>query len=122
VAAAFARAGREHGAALEPAAFADAALVVECVAEDVAVKRAVLSAVEPWLDPAAALVTNTSSLSLDELADALGRPEAFGGLHFMHPAHLTRVVEVVGSELARRRPLPAPRQSTIRRQAAERED
>ncbi len=86
-----------RSAPLAPASFAEAALVVECVAEDAAVKRAVLTMVEPWLGDEAILATNTSSLSLDELAGALERPERFGGLHFLHPAHLTALVEVVAA-------------------------
>jgi len=86
-----------RSAPLAEASFAEAALVVECVAEDADVKRAVLTAVESWLGAEAILVTNTSSLPLDELAAAVRRPERFGGLHFLHPAHLTGVVEVVAA-------------------------
>jgi 3-hydroxybutyryl-CoA dehydrogenase len=90
-----------RGAPLEHATFAGAALVVECVVEDLALKRAVLSQVEPWLDADCVVVTNTSSLPLDELADALRLPGRFAGLHFLHPAHLTGVVEIVaGSRTA----------------------
>lgn len=85
------------GAPLAPATFAHAALVVECVAEDLAVKRALLTTVEPWVPPEGIIVTNTSSLPVDELAESLQRPGRFGGLHFLHPAHLTGVVEIVAA-------------------------
>jgi 3-hydroxybutyryl-CoA dehydrogenase len=88
---------RVRPAPLEPTTFAGAALVVECVAEDVAIKRALLKQLEPWLPQDCVLATNTSSLPLDELADGLTRPERFAGLHFLHPAHLTGVVEIVAA-------------------------
>jgi len=84
-------------AALEPATFVRAAIVIECVTEELAVKRSLLTLVEPWLDPDALVVTNTSSLPLDEIAQVLRRPGRFAGLHFLHPAHLTGVVEVIAA-------------------------
>jgi len=80
---------------LEAATFAEAALVVETVAEDLEVKRDVLARVEAWCPAEAALVSNTSSLRIADIATALARPERFAGLHFLKPAHLTAVVEVI---------------------------
>lgn len=83
--------------------FADADVVVETVVEDLDVKTPLLSSVEAWLSDDALIATNTSSLSLESIAAGLRRPERFGGLHFLHPAHVTGVVEVVAaptSELA----------------------
>jgi 3-hydroxybutyryl-CoA dehydrogenase len=88
-------AGTVEAAAIAPGAFGDAALVVETVVEDAAVKRALLARLEPWCPPGAVLATNTSSLRIADLAAALARPGRFGGLHFLKPAHLTAVVEVV---------------------------
>lgn len=102
-----ARAGRDRAVALGgdgdritadglgPAALEGAALVVETVTEDLEVKRDLLSRVEPWCPEGAVIATNTSSLRIADLAVALRRPERLAGLHFLKPAHLTAVVEVV---------------------------
>ncbi len=76
-------------------AFASAGLVVETIAEDGDAKRELLGRVSGWLAPGALVATNTSSLRVADLAGALARPEAFAGLHFLKPAHLTAVVEVI---------------------------
>ncbi len=81
--------------ALDAPAFAGAALVVETVAEDLALKRELLARVESWSPADAILATNTSSLRIADIASALTRPERFAGLHFLKPGHLTAVVEVV---------------------------
>jgi 3-hydroxybutyryl-CoA dehydrogenase len=82
-------------AGLEPAAFAGATLVVETVTEDRAVKHQLLARIGGWWGEDTLVVTNTSSLSITDLADAVPAPERFAGLHFLNPAHLTTVVEVV---------------------------
>jgi 3-hydroxybutyryl-CoA dehydrogenase len=82
-------------AAIAPDAFAGAALVVETIAEDLAAKRDLLARVEPWCAPDAVIASNTSSLRIADLAVALARPARLAGLHFLKPAHLTAVVEVV---------------------------
>ncbi|KPH99238.1 3-hydroxybutyryl-CoA dehydrogenase [Actinobacteria bacterium OV450] len=74
---------------------AGAALVVEAVVEDVAVKRAVFEALEDVVAPDTLLATNTSSLSVTELAAGLAHPGRFLGLHFFNPAPLLPLVEVV---------------------------
>lgn len=68
-------------------------LVVETVPESVDLKRAVLRAAESRAP--AVLATNTSALSIDELAGALRAPERFLGLHFFNPVWSIPVVEVV---------------------------
>jgi len=70
-------------------------LVVEAVVERMAVKRAVLREVEGVVGPDAVIATNTSSLSVDEMAEALERPERFAGMHFFNPVHRMPLVEVV---------------------------
>ncbi|MCA9739071.1 MAG: 3-hydroxyacyl-CoA dehydrogenase NAD-binding domain-containing protein [Gemmatimonadota bacterium] len=75
--------------------FAQADLVVEAVVEKMAVKKAVLAEVEGVVRPDAVLASNTSSLSIDEMATALARPERFGGLHFFNPVHRMPLIEVV---------------------------
>ena len=77
-------------------ALAGAHLVVETIVEEVEPKRGVLARAEELAAPDAILTTNTSSLSVDEVGDELQRPERFAGLHFLNPAELVQVVEVVG--------------------------
>ena len=90
-----------EAAVIEAPAFAGADLVVETVVEDLEVKRALLVRIEPWCPAEAVLATNTSSLRIADIASPLGRPERLAGLHFLKPAHLTAVVEVVpGPETA----------------------
>ncbi|MFD4136704.1 3-hydroxyacyl-CoA dehydrogenase [Streptomyces goshikiensis] len=81
--------------AAELADLADAALVIEAVVEDVTVKRALFAALEEVVSPDALLATNTSSLSVTELAAGLAHPGRFLGLHFFNPAPLLPLVEVV---------------------------
>jgi 3-hydroxybutyryl-CoA dehydrogenase len=73
----------------------DADLVVEAVPEQPALKVDVLTRAERALGAGAVLATNTSSLSIDELATALGRPERFVGMHFFNPVPPSALVEVV---------------------------
>jgi len=86
---------RISAAPLGAPAVAGATLVVETIAENLAAKRALLSRVSGWITPGALVATNTSSLRIDDLARSLGDPGAFAGLHFLKPAHLTAVVEVI---------------------------
>ena len=72
-----------------------ATLVVESVAEDLAPKRELLALAERVAAPDAVLATNTSSLPLGALADALERPERFAGFHWFNPPELVELVEVV---------------------------
>ncbi|MFJ3909738.1 3-hydroxyacyl-CoA dehydrogenase [Streptomyces vinaceus] len=74
---------------------ADAALVIEAVVEDATVKRALFETLEEVVSPDALLATNTSSLSVTELAAGLAHPGRFLGLHFFNPAPLLPLVEVV---------------------------
>lgn len=78
-------------------------LVVEAVLEDLDVKRDVLSQASDWAEPSALLATNTSSLSIAEIARDLPRPERVVGLHFFNPVHVMKLVEIVlhaGSDAA----------------------
>ena len=84
-----------EAAAIEPPAFAGADLVLETVVEDLEVKRALLARIEPWCAAETVLATNTSSLRIADVASQLARPERLAGLHFLKPAHLTAVVEVI---------------------------
>lgn len=80
------------------AAFADRDLVVEAVPENWDVKVSALRDVEAQLSESAYLASNTSSLSIDGLAEALERPGHFIGLHFFNPVPASKLVEVVQSK------------------------
>ena len=88
-------AGVIGSAAIDAGALEGAELVIETIAEDLEAKRALLRTVEPWLADDAIVASNTSSLRIADLAEALARPGRLAGLHFLKPAHLTSVVEVV---------------------------
>ena len=77
---------------------ADAALVIEAVPEDTGLKQEVLGEAEAAAPADAVLATNTSSLSVTEIASALDRPGQFVGLHFFNPVHVMALVEVVVAE------------------------
>jgi 3-hydroxyacyl-CoA dehydrogenase/enoyl-CoA hydratase/3-hydroxybutyryl-CoA epimerase len=70
-------------------------VVVEAIVEKMEVKRAVLREAEGYLREDCIMATNTSSLSVDEMATALQRPERFCGMHFFNPVHRMPLVEVV---------------------------
>ena len=70
-------------------------LVVEAVPEDAALKVGVLTAVEGRVADAAILASNTSSLSIAGLGDALRRPDRFLGMHFFNPVPASTLVELV---------------------------
>ncbi|GLK49239.1 3-hydroxybutyryl-CoA dehydrogenase [Brevundimonas intermedia] len=70
-------------------------LVIEAALEDEAVKKAVYAQVAPHLGPQTLLASNTSSISITRLASASDRPDRFIGLHFMKPAPVMKLVEIV---------------------------
>ncbi|MHC4413820.1 MAG: 3-hydroxyacyl-CoA dehydrogenase NAD-binding domain-containing protein [Planctomycetota bacterium] len=70
-------------------------VIVEAVAEDITVKKQVLAEIEACIGPDAVICTNTSSLSLEQLAEGLKRPQRFVGLHFFNPVNRMPLVEVV---------------------------
>lgn len=78
--------------------FRDVDLVVEAVVEKMAVKKQVLGEVEEVIPEEALYTTNTSSLSVTELASASERPGRVAGLHFFNPVHRMPLVEVVRTE------------------------
>jgi|SRR5581483_3857817 len=77
------RASRAARAAEPLAGSAGASVVVECIVENLEVKRQLLGELEGWLDEDALLLSSTSSLSLHDLAAPLRHPERFAGLHFL---------------------------------------
>ena len=70
-------------------------LVIEAIVEQVEAKRAAYAAVEAVVGPTCLIATNTSSLSVTELAAATHRPDRFGGLHFFNPVPVMKLVEVI---------------------------
>jgi 3-hydroxyacyl-CoA dehydrogenase len=74
---------------------ADADLVIEAVFEDMELKKNVLSKLDSMVPPQSLIATNTSSLSVTELARATTHPERVLGLHFFVPAHASRLLEIV---------------------------
>jgi 3-hydroxybutyryl-CoA dehydrogenase len=70
-------------------------LVIEAALEDEAVKKSVYAQVAPHLGPQTLLASNTSSISITRLASATDRPDRFVGLHFMKPAPIMKLVEIV---------------------------
>ncbi len=79
--------------ALSDAGKAD--LVIEAAVEDEAVKKAVFAELVPHLGPNTLLASNTSSISITRLASATDRPDLFIGLHFMKPAPVMKLVEII---------------------------
>ncbi|KAA9162656.1 3-hydroxyacyl-CoA dehydrogenase family protein [Amycolatopsis acidicola] len=77
------------------AGLAGSDLVIEAVTERPDVKRELLSRVAAVVSAEALIVTNTSALSVTDLAGAVPNPERFAGLHFFNPAPVMKVVEVV---------------------------
>ncbi|TCM02925.1 3-hydroxyacyl-CoA dehydrogenase NAD-binding domain-containing protein [Sphingomonas sp. PP-CC-3G-468] len=77
---------------------ASAQLVLEAIIEDIGIKRALFTAIERVVDPAAIVASNTSSLSIADLARTLEHPPRFVGMHFFNPAQVMKLVEVVAGE------------------------
>jgi 3-hydroxybutyryl-CoA dehydrogenase len=79
----------------DPAELAAATFVVEAVVEDHDVKARLLAELDGILDPSAILATTTSSLSVESLARASGRPERFLGLHVFNPVTKMKLIELI---------------------------
>lgn len=80
---------------LEDGAIADADIVIEAIVENLSVKQAVLADVEARIRASTIVASNTSSLSIDEIAATLKRPDRFGGMHFFNPVPQMPLVEVI---------------------------
>lgn len=73
-------------------------LVIEAVVENPKIKKIVLAEVEGQVKAGTIIASNTSSISIDELAGALQHPENFLGMHFFNPVHRMPLVEVIYGE------------------------
>ena len=78
----------------EMEALRDSSLVVEAVAEDFRVKSSLLGLLNDLLPPEVPLSTTTSALSVQQLAEASGRPDRFAGVHFLNPVEKMKLVEL----------------------------
>ncbi|MFC0666078.1 3-hydroxybutyryl-CoA dehydrogenase [Azotobacter chroococcum] len=76
-------------------ALAGSSLVIEAATENLDLKRQILALIEEVTEPDALIASNTSSLSISQLASALGNPERFIGLHFFNPVPIMTLVEVI---------------------------
>ena len=81
-------------------AFADCDLVIEAIVEDLGPKLDLFRELERIVRPDAILATNTSALSVTEIAAATTTPERVVGMHFFNPAPLMPLVEIVRAELS----------------------
>ena len=82
------------------AAFADCDLVIEAIVEELGAKIDVFRELERIVRADAILATNTSALSVTEIASAVAAPERVVGMHFFNPAPLMPLVEIVRAELS----------------------
>lgn len=78
--------------------FGEVDIVIEAVVENPTIKEAVLSEVEGLVKQETILASNTSTISITRLANALKRPENFVGMHFFNPVHRMPLVEVIRGE------------------------
>ncbi len=76
-------------------AVADADLIIEAVTENPELKKKVLAEADSLAKPDAIIATNTSSISITELASATKRPEKFAGMHFFNPPQLMKLIEII---------------------------
>ncbi|MEU4437128.1 3-hydroxyacyl-CoA dehydrogenase NAD-binding domain-containing protein [Micromonospora chalcea] len=83
---------------VDKSVFADADFVIEAVFEDLGVKKQVWAELEKIVKPEAVLATNTSSLSITEMAADLEHPERVVGFHFFNPVAVLPLLEIVRGE------------------------
>jgi 3-hydroxybutyryl-CoA dehydrogenase len=83
----------------ELADLADCELVIEAIVEDLGPKQELFAELERICRPDTVLATNTSALSVTEIASAISTPERVVGMHFFNPAPLMKLVEIVRAEL-----------------------
>ena len=89
--------GLGHGTT-SMADFRDCDMVIEAVFEEIGVKRDVFTELEKHVSPDCILASNTSSLSIGDIATVLKRPERMVGIHFFNPVAVMPLVEVVRAQ------------------------
>ena len=75
--------------------FSSVNLVIEAIPENMQLKKKIFKEVEQHVKQDCLITSNTSSLSIQEMAQALERPERFAGLHFFNPVHRMPLVEII---------------------------
>ena len=98
--------------------FGDVDFVIEAVPERIDIKQSVLAELDEVTPGNAILASNTSSLSITEMALATSRPDRVVGFHFFYPASVMRLIEVIEGEETS--PRPSRRRSTSPRRSARR--
>lgn len=78
--------------------FATPDIIIEAVVENEKIKKSVLAETESLIKDTAILASNTSTISITELAKSLKRPENFVGMHFFNPVHRMPLVEIIRGE------------------------
>ncbi len=86
--------GRIHGST-DINIIADADLVIEAATEDMEAKKAQFAELDKLCKPETIIATNTSSLSITEIAAATGRPDKVIGMHFFNPVPAMKLVEII---------------------------
>jgi 3-hydroxybutyryl-CoA dehydrogenase len=76
-------------------AVSKADLIIEAAPENVELKRVIFRDVDSYTSPHAIIASNTSSVSITELASATKRPEKVCGMHFFNPPQLMRLIEII---------------------------
>ncbi len=87
--------GRIHPTLDMEEAVKNADLIIEAVPETLQIKRAVLGEADKYAKEGAIITSNTSSISITELASFTQRPENFCGMHFFNPPQLMKLVEII---------------------------
>src|SRR3546814_2302128 len=80
---------------LDFGALEDCDLVIEAVYENMEIKKEIFARLDGIAKPGAILASNTSFLSIDEIADATARPQDVLGLHFFSPANVMKLLEEI---------------------------
>ncbi len=87
-----------HGTTDIKEAVDGAQLVIEAIFEDIKIKNQVFGEVDEAAAPGTIFVSNTSSLSISEMARAVSEPANFAGLHYFYPAAINRLLEVISGD------------------------
>jgi len=74
---------------------ANANFIIECIPEDLDLKKEIFTKLDKICRPGTILATNTSSISITEIASATTRPESVVGIHFLIPARIMEIVELI---------------------------
>ncbi len=74
-------------------------LVLECVTENLEIKKSVFQKIEKWISRDAILTTNTSAIPITILKDCVTHPDRFLGMHWAEPAFTTRFLEIICSDV-----------------------